>query len=291
MSDPLRLDKRRIRQSFERAAATYDAAAVLQGEVCRRMLSRLDYIKLDPAAVLDAGSGTGNAVAGMLARYPRARLVALDFAHAMVRRVRARRPWWRSLLDPRGARLGVVCGDIESLPLAGGSFDLVWSNLTLQWIGEPQRAFAELHRALRPGGLLMFSSFGPDTLKELRAASRDADRHTHVHRFIDMHDLGDMLVACGYTDPVMDMETMTLTYAGARELMRDLKTIGARNATTGRPGALSGKSLLERVTRNYEQFRRDGKLPATFEVVYGHAWKPAPRTSPTGRPVIEIKPR
>lgn len=291
MSDPFTLDRLRVRQSFERAAATYDAAAVLQGEVCRRMLSRLDYIKLDPAAVLDAGSGTGNAVAGLLARYPRARLVALDLALAMARRIRTRRPWWRKLLDLRGARLGVVCGDIESLPLAGGSFDLVWSNLTLQWVSGPRRAFAELYRALRPGGLLMFSSFGPDTLKELRAASRDADRHTHVHRFIDMHDVGDMLVQCGFADPVMDMETVTMTYASVRDLMRDLKAIGARNATSGRPGALSGKSLLERVTRNYESFRRDGKLPATFEVVYGHAWKPQARVSPAGRPVIEIKPR
>lgn len=291
MSDPFAVDKRLARRSFERAAATYDAAAVLQNEVCRRMLSRLDYIRLEPAVILEAGCGTGNAVAGLLARYPRAHLVALDLALAMVRRARARRPWWRRLLERRGARLGAVCGDIEALPLAGGRFDLVWSNLTLQWISEPQRAFAELHRALRPGGLVMFSSFGPDTLKELRAACQGADRHTHVHRFTDMHDLGDLLVGCGYADPVMDMEIVTLTYADVRELMRDLKAIGAHNVTRGRPSALSGKSLLAKVTQNYEAFRLEGKLPATFEVVYGHAWKPAPRVSPTGRPIIDIKPR
>ncbi|MGH6628631.1 MAG: hypothetical protein ACREB3_02740, partial [Burkholderiales bacterium] len=142
----------------------------------------------------------------------------------------------------------------------------------------------------RFGGRASFSSFGPDTLKELRAAFQGLDRNTHVHRFIDMHDIGDRLVACGFADPVMDMEVVTLTYADVRGLMRDLKAIGAHNVTRGRPAGLGGKSRLAGVSRNYEAFRRDGKLPATFEVVYGHAWKPAARVSPTGHPVIDIKP-
>jgi malonyl-CoA O-methyltransferase len=279
-----------VRRSFEETAAAYDAAAVLQNEVCRRMLARLDYIKVDPALVLDAGSGTGNAVAGLLARWPRARVIALDLALAMARRARARRPWWRSLLDLRGPRLAAVCGDIEQLPLAAGCAGVVWSNLTVQWVNQTQRAFSEMHRVLAPGGLALFSTFGPDTLKELRTSFQDVDRHTHVHRFVDMHDIGDMLIACGFADPVMDMEVMTLTYDDVIGVMRDLKAIGAHNATLGRPAGLAGKSLLAKVTRNYEAFRRDGKLPATFEVVYGHAWKPRPRVSPTGRPVIDIKP-
>jgi malonyl-CoA O-methyltransferase len=291
MSDALAVDKRMVRRSFEQAAATYDAAAVLQNEVCRRMLARLDYIKLEPATILDAGSGTGNAVAGLLARYSRARVIALDLALAMARRARARRSWWSGLFERSGPRLAAVCGDIEQLPLAPACAGMVWSNLAIQWSNEPQRAFAEMHRVLVPGGLLLFSSFGPDTLKELRAAFQSVDRHTHVHRFTDMHDVGDMLVACGFADPVMDMETVTLTYADVRELMRDLKAIGARNMTRGRPSALAGKSLLAKVARNYEPARREGKLPATFEVIYGHAWKPAPRVGPTGRPVIDIQPR
>jgi malonyl-CoA O-methyltransferase len=287
MSDALAIDKRLVRRSFERAASSYDAAAVLQNEICRRMLGRLDYIKLAPAAILDAGSGTGNAVAGLLQRYPGARLIALDLALGMVTRARARESWWRRLAG--GGRLAAVCGDFEQLPLATASAQLVWSNLALQWINEPQLAFAEMHRVLAPGGLLLFSTFGPDTLKELRAAFAGADRHTHVNRFIDMHDIGDRLVACGYADPVMDMEAVILTYDEVRGLMRDLKAIGAHNLTRGRPGALAGRSLLERVAQNYEPFRKEGKLPATFEVVYGHAWKPAPRVSPTGHPVIDIK--
>jgi len=288
MSDALAVDKRLVRRSFERAAATYDAAAVLQNEVCQRMLARLDYIKLAPATVLDAGSGTGNAITGLLARYPRSHVVALDIALNMARRARERRPWWRSLFDRGGPRLAAVCGDIEQLPLASGRADLVWSNLAIQWIDEPRQAFAEMHRVLAPGGLVLFSSFGPDTLKELRTAFQDVDRRTHVHRFIDMHDVGDRLVACGFADPVMDMEVVTLTYDDVRGLMRDLKAIGARNATLSRPAGLAGKSLLAGVARNYEAFRREGKLPATFEVVYGHAWKPVGHRLPAGVKPVRV---
>lgn len=288
MGDNLLIDKRQARRSFERAAATYDAAAVLQHEVCRRMAARLDYIRLEPAAILDGGSGTGNALAALAARFPRARIVALDFAIAMLQRARGRLPWWKRLL---GSAPLLVCGDIEALPLRGESVDLVWSNLALQWVNEPPRVFAELKRVLAPGGLLMFSTFGPDTLKELRSAYQGVDGHTHVNRFFDMHDLGDMLVAAGFADPVMDMEYITLTYPDVRQLMRELKAIGAHNVTHGRPAGLSSKSTLAKVARNYETFRRDGRLPATFEVVYGHAWKPRPRVGPSGRPVIDIKPR
>jgi malonyl-CoA O-methyltransferase len=286
MSDDVLVDKRLVRRSFERAAATYDGAAVLQHEVCRRMLERLDYVKLAPAAVLDAGSGTGNAFAGLQRRFPRARLVALDLAPAMLKRGRDRVPLWRSLL---GARPAAVCGDIERLPFAEGGFGLVWSSLALQWMNDLPHAFRELHRVLASGGLLMFSTFGPDTLKELRQAYAGTDGRTHVNRFIDMHDIGDMLVHAGFADPVMDMEAFTLTYPEVRALMRDLKAIGAHNVTLGRPAGLAGKAQLAAVARRYEALRRDGSLPATFEVVYGHAWKPRPRLGPAGRPVIEIR--
>lgn len=288
MSDQQVLDKRQLRRSFEKAAATYDASAVLQHEVGRRMLSRLDYIRHEPASILDAGSGTGDALAALQARHPRAVLLALDIALAMVRRAHRRAPWWRRML---GRGVVPVCADLEQLPLSEGAVGMVWSNLALQWTNEPQRAFAEFKRVLAPGGLLMFSTFGPDTLKELRAAYHGTDGHTHVNRFVDMHDLGDMLVRAGYADPVMDMEYMTLTYPDVRALMRDLKAIGARNVTRGRRQGMTARATLAAVTRNYEALRRDGRLPATFEIVYGHAWKPQPRTMADGRPVIPIKAR
>lgn len=288
MSDELAIDKREVRRSFERAAATYDAAAVLQHEVCARMLERLQYVKHKPRAILDAGSGTGNAIPALLTRYPGATLVALDLASTMLKRARGRIQWWQSVPGFRPP-LFAVCADLERVPLAAESIGLIWSNLALQWVNELPRAFSEMHRVLEAGGLLMFSTFGPDTLKELRAAYEGTDERTHISRFVDMHDIGDALVAGGFADPVMDMEKITLTYADVRTLMRDLKAIGAHNATRGRPGALSPKSLLRTVERNYEASRHEGRLPATFEVVYGHAWKPQARVSPTGHRVIDIK--
>lgn len=282
------LDKRLLRVAFEKAAPGYDAAAVLQLEVCRRMLSRLDFVKLKPAAILDAGCGTGNVVTELGARFPYATLYALDIAAAMVQRACARVPWWKRAL---GRGVAPVCGDIERLPLRAGAVDLVWSNLALQWMNDPPHAFKELRRVLAPGGLLMFSTFGPDTLKELRTAYQGTDRYTHVNRFIDMHDIGDMLVHAGFADPVMDMEYITLTYADVRALMHDLKAIGAHNVTAGRRPGMTARAVLAAVERNYEKFRAEGRLPATFEVIYGHAWLPQPRVGPAGRPVIEIKTR
>jgi malonyl-CoA O-methyltransferase len=287
MSDRVVIDKRVVRRSFDRAAAAYDAAAVLQHEVCRRSLERLDFIRHAPQRILDAGCGTGNAWQGLGSRYPSARLFALDIAPGMLRQARAALPWHQRLLRRWPA---AVCGDLECLPLAGGSIDLAWSNLALQWVNELPRAFAEMRRVLAPGGLFLFTTFGPDTLKELRAAQDGLDGRAHVSRFIDMHDIGDMLVAAGFADPVIDMETFTLTYDNVRAVMRDLKAIGAHNAATERPQALSGRRWLGAIECNYEVFRRDGKLPATFEVVYGHAWRPLPRVGPGGRPVIDIKP-
>ena len=286
MSKPPQFDKRQLRRSFERAAQSYDAAAVLQHEVCKRMDERLDLIKHQPQIVLDAGSGTGNALPALRTRYPQARVVALDLALTMLQHGRERTSWWKSLFT---SSAGAVCGDIEQLPFANASVDMVWSNLALQWVNDPDKAFAEFHRVLAPGGLLMFSTFGPDTLKELRAAYAGVDQHTHVSRFIDLHDVGDILVKRGFGDPVMDMEPFTMTYGDVRALMHDLKAIGAHNVTQNRPPGLTGRARLAAVTQAYEALRRDRKLPATFEVVYGHAWKPLPRVTASGKRVIDIK--
>lgn len=281
------LDKRAVRRSFDRAAATYDAAAVLQHEVSRRSLERLDFIRLQPRRILDAGCGTGNAWRGLASRYPGSRLIALDLAPGMLRQARACAPWHQRLLRRLPAP---VCGDLEHLPLKSGSMDLLWSNLALQWTNALPQAFAEMRRVLAPGGLCMFTTFGPDTLKELRAAQAGTDSHVHGSGFIDMHDIGDLLVQAGFADPVIDMELFTLTYDSVKAVMRDLQSIGAHNAARDRPPGLSGKSWFAAVEHNYEQWRRDDRLPATFEVIYGHAWCPQPRTGPGGRPVIEIRP-
>jgi len=244
------LDRRAVRRRFERAAKSYLDASRLEAEVGARMLARLDYVKLEPRRILDAGSGPPQRA--LAKRYPRAEVIALDFALAMLR--------------PRGFRFfrkaRAVCADMERLPLADGVIDLMWCNMALHWVVDPRAAFAEFARVLAPQGLLMFSTLGPDTLKELRAAV-GAER---VHAFVDMHDLGDMLVAAGFSAPVMDMEMVSLEYRAERSLLTDLRASGQTSARADRARGLAPRSLRERL--------RALPARASFEVVYGHAWSP-----------------
>lgn len=278
-------DKRAVRRAFERAAPTYDGHDVLQREVGERLLAHLDPIRLDPRVVVDIGTGTGAALPALSKRYAGARVVGVDLAAAMLERAARRTPRWRRLLGERSA---LVCGDAERMPLASGCAQLLFSNLTLQWCDAPA-VFAEAARVLEPGGLLLFSTFGPDTLRELREAFAQVDRREHVNRFVDMHDLGDALVHAGLADPVMEMEMITVEYASVEAVARDLKAIGATNALSGRPRGLSGRGWWRQVSERYEKHRRNGALPASWEVIYGHAWKVAPRKLADGRQVIEFR--
>jgi malonyl-CoA O-methyltransferase len=286
-------ERKAVRRAFDKAAPTYDAAAVLQREVGQRLLERLDYMRLAPARILDLGSGTGFATTPLSTRYAEAQLISLDLAPGMLRHARTLRPtrglggWLGSLFQ--GERLHWLCADGEQLPLADNSMDLVFSNLALQWC-DPKRIFAEAERVLKPGGLLLFSTFGPDTLKELRTVFSEVDATPHVNEFIDMHDLGDTLVQARFADPVMDMENITLTYQDVTTLMRELKDIGAHNVLPGRTGGLMGKTRWQRMCASYEQFRRDGRLPATYEVLYGHAWKSTQKKTAPGVQVIQFQP-
>ena len=208
-------------------------------------------------------------------RFDKSRIVSLDIAMGMLKQATTRQNWFKRSLGL--TRQSLLCADIENLPIQSSSTGLVWSNLALQWCNDLDLVFKEAHRVLQPEGLIMFSTFGPDTLKELRLAANADPSHVHVSRFIDMHDIGDALIRAGFTAPVLDVEHFVLTYDDVMGVMRDLKAIGAHNATDGRSRGLQGKGFLKKLTENYEQFRQDSKLPATFEVVYGHAWKPEPK--------------
>jgi malonyl-CoA O-methyltransferase len=250
------IDRRAARRRFERAAKTYPKFSRLEGEIAARMLERLDYIKLAPRRILDAGSGPPRRALGK--RYPQAVTIALDFSLPML-------PRPGLLARIGGSRAVAVCADLERLPLADASVDLVWSNMALHWICDPLATFGEFLRVLAPNGLLMFSTLGPDSLKELRAAAGAA----RVHAFTDMHDLGDMLLATGLSAPVMDMELLTLEYRDADSLLRDLRASGQTSARADRPRGLAGRQFARRLRSAL------GDQPkATFEIVYGHAWKP-----------------
>ena len=294
MGDLYHIDKTRVRKSFSRAAKSYDAAAIVQKLVREEMLSRLDLVKIQPRTILDAGCGTGLASHALQKRFKQTQVVSLDFAYEMLQQTR-KASMLQSItnLFSRSSHR-VLCADIEALPLANASIGLVWSNLAIQWCNDLDLAFQEFHRVLQPEGLLMFSTFGPDTLRELRVATSSAtgNLNTSVNRFIDMHDIGDALVRAGFNAPVLDVERYTLTYDDVKSVMRDLKSIGAHNATDGRARGLLGRGFLQKLEASYEQFRANGKLPATFEVVYGHAWRAADKPN-LGMDIspIEFRPR
>ncbi|MGB5080155.1 MAG: malonyl-ACP O-methyltransferase BioC [Burkholderiales bacterium] len=283
-----RLDTRQVRRAFDRAARAGDDAAVLQTEVERRMLDRLDYVRLRPARVLDAGCGPGRGLDLLRRRYPRAELIGADFAPGAIEKaMRSQSLVERARRLLGGPRRFHVCADFLCLPLPSRCIDMVWSNLALAWTDDPIAALREFHRVLAAGGLLMISSYGPDTLRELKAAFSAASRARHVHAFADMHDVGDLLVACGFAEPVMDMERITLTYADVAALARDLKSSGETCAARDRRAGLLGRDAWRKMLEAYARERKDGKLPATIEVVYGHAWKGAPRTAADGRQIVK----
>jgi len=260
------IDRARVRRHFDASAPRYDDVAVLQREVADRLLGRLDPVRIDPARVLDLGAGTGYATRPLMRRYRKAQIHAVDIAPAMLRRARRRAPWLRR---PRCA-----CADLHALPYPDDSFGLVFSCLALQWADDLPRALREMQRVTAPEGAVMFATFGPDTLRELRQAWAELDGHERVHRFADKHDVGDRMLEAGFVDPVLDSEPFTLTYEEPRGVMRELKALGAANASAGRPRGLLSPRRLARVEAAYAAAWRqaDGRVPATYEVVYGHAW-------------------
>jgi len=267
MSD-FHLDKQRVRQNFGRAATSYEKHDVLQQEVQSALLERLDFYTADPGRIVDVGAGTGRGTALLKKRYTKAEVIAVDLALPMLRAAKQHASWRKPFQR--------VCAEATALPLADHSADVLHSNLCFQWIDDLQALFGECVRVLKPGGLLAFSSFGPDTLKELRASWAEADQQPHVSRFLDMHDVGDAMLAAGLRDPVLDVHRYTLTYSEPRKLLEELQGLGATNADQTRDRGLTGKARYKRMLAAYETMRLDGRIPATWEVVTAHAWGPPP---------------
>ena len=269
MTNDFRLDPRAIRRAFDRASATFDAASGVHAEIRNRLLERLDVVRLEPAVVLDLGCATGHVSRALRRRYRKAQVVALDFSTRMLAQARHQQPFWHPFER--------VAGDARALPLRTASVDLVASNLMLQWCNEPDAVLAEVRRVLKVPGLFTFTTLGPDTLKELRAAWREIDEAPHVHAFIDMHDLGDALMRAGFAEPVMDTERLTITYRSLDALLQELKASGSHNALATRRRGLTTRAQLTKLQRAAQARMRDDVVPVSIEVVYGHAWAGEPR--------------
>lgn len=254
-----------IARVFSQSAATYDQASILQREIGNRLFERLDLIRIAPQSILDLGSGTGYFTRFLEKRYAKASIYGVDNAIGMSRFARRKTPWF--------TRERFVTGNMTCLPFADQTFDFIFSNLTLHWSIDLKLTFEEIHRVLKPGGFFIFSAMGLDTLKELRDSWRKVDDYPHVNTFLDMHDLGDLLLHTGWQDPVMDMEYLTMHYGNLGQLITDLRMLGVHNHFVGKRKTLTGKARFKQMTQEYEEYRAEGRLPATYEIIYGHGWR------------------
>ncbi|PSB91751.1 methyltransferase domain-containing protein [Candidatus Pandoraea novymonadis] len=279
-----------LRAVFDRRALHWADADFLMREIAERLASRLDYIKIQPRRLLDAGCSTGADLLTLGARYPQAYRIGLDLSEAMTNAAASKccRTGWHMLQTTHGP--GIIQGDFSKIPLRNSSVDLLWSNLALHWYQEPHRVIPEWHRVLTNNGLLMFSAFGPDTLRELRAAWKEVSAFPQLELMpTDMHDLGDMLVQSHFDTPVVDMESITMTFETPQALLRDVRLLGV-NLQPMLSVSLTGKQYYSSLLAALERQRRaDGTLMLTFEIIYGHAWKVASRTDATGNAVIRVQ--
>lgn len=273
---PARIDT--VRRQFDRRAARFERHDVIVREVGRRLIERLQFIRLDPRRIVDVGCGAGRTREALLVRYPRADWLGVDLSPAMLARAAPASVLSR-LLPWRGSPARRICAEASALPLAGDCADLLFSNLMLHWHPRPHTVFPEWLRVLRVGGLLLFSCFGPDTLKELRRACAAAGVAARPMAFVDMHDFGDMMVAAGFATPVMDVETIRLTYPSPQALLREVAGLGGNPRDDRAPGLVSGRRARALLAALRERGDADGRIALSFEVAYGHAWKPQPRTA------------
>jgi malonyl-CoA O-methyltransferase len=292
------IDLQRVRRLFASPQRIADSD-FLRREISARMHERLALVKLAPERIIDAGCGGGVDLSLLQARYGEAKVLGIDGSFAMARHAQESRIERQSSMQrmlgkwlpgamPKQAAPTVLCGDFARLPLPTHAADLIWSNLAVHWHPQPDLVFAEWRRVLSIDGLLMFSCFGPDTFKELRDAFAGADAGAHVLSFVDMHDFGDMLVNVGFSTPVMDMENITVTYETVEKLVADVRAWGGNPLMTRRRGML-GRAAWRRVVDALHALRRpDGRIPLTYEVIYGHAFRPAPIKTAAGESIIRF---
>lgn len=261
------VNDKQVQRAFNNAAKHYESHALLQKTIVERLMESFEQIKINPSVILDLGSGLGYGANQLKQKFKKAHIYQTDLSLEMLKGSRKKSPRFFS-------KDHFLCGNAKDIPLKDNCVDLVFSSLMLQWCNDPDLVFSEINRVLKPNGVFVFTTFGPDTLKELRASWRQVDDGIHINAFTDMHDIGDALIRKGLDAPVLSTEEIVLTYDECIQFMRDLKNIGAHNVAKGRRKTLTGKKRLEKVIQYYEEYRTNNKLPVTYEVIYGHAWKP-----------------
>ena len=288
-----------VRQLFAQPEKI-QASDFLRREVASRMREKLELVKIQPQALLDAGCGEADDVAELQKIYPAAQAFGLDASLPMLQNGKQKQAAAKTAVGrllakwtPAALRQDMgpylVCADFARLPLANTSLDLIWSNMALHWHPQPDLVFAEWRRVLRTEGLLMFSCFGPESLLELRQAFAEVDDLPHTLPFVDMHDFGDMLVNAGFSTPVMDMEKITLTYSSAEKLLQDVRAFGGNPLMTRRQG-LFGRQAYAKLLASLEQRRNpDGRIALTLEIVYGHAFRPVNRKTAAGESIVRFE--
>ncbi len=258
-----------VRRRFDRAAEEFEEFAFVHAVTRDGLLARLEPMVVEAKTVVDLGCATGSACKPLAKRFRRAHIIALDLSASMLQQVRLKQSWF--------AKYSLLHANAKAIPLADQSVDVVFANQLLPWIDDSATVFTEVARVLRENGLFVFACLGPDSLSELRRAWRNADAGVHVNRFPDMHDLGDAAVRAGLTDPVLDVDRLSVTYQDAGALFRDLTGCGARNSLANRNNALSGKSRFDTMAAALEQHRKDSTIELNLELIYGHCWGAGPR--------------
>lgn len=263
------LDKQKLLNNFNMAAAEYDSVSVLQKYTGKELIDRLQVMRLEPEIIVDLGAGVGNLSRELSNTYKKARVIQLDIAETMLRVSR----------EKTVKRQSYLCADAEALPIKEQSVDLVFSNLMLQWAPSLRTVLSGIVKSLKPGGVFIFATLGPDTLNELRESWAAADDSVHINTFLDMHDIGEAVLAEGFNEPVIERDNIIINYEAVEILMKDLKSLGASNINSERRKTLTGKERLNKMYKEYEKKRNEGAFPATYEVIYGHAWLPMEKTS------------
>lgn len=257
---------REICKAFGKQAPAYEQYAVAQTEIGLRLFERLNYLKINPSYVLDAGCGTGFFTEKLKKYYSKSIVAGLDLVPDMLQMARQKQGWFH--------KWPLIAGDMQQLPFESNTFDLIFANQAIHWAPSLSSVLKEFNRVLRPGGCLMFTTLGPDTFLELQQSWQTVNQFAHINDFRDMHEIGDMLMEQRFQEPVMDMEMLTLHYPDVWSLVKSLKAQGVRNIHPERNPGLTGKQAWKAFEQAFEVWKtEDGKCPLRYEVVYGHAWK------------------